>query len=123
MSKLAPVDMSTKRACQLMPSPDFLSEAEFVGEDGKYREFDLAIAAVTREELQLPGRSGLIPKIVVAFEGAKKRLVLNKTNASAIKSQHGGEVANWLGKKITLFYNPGVRMGREVVGGVRVRGK
>ncbi len=124
-------DLSDKRACQLMPSADFLGQADFIDKDNNYCEWQLTITAVTREELQLPGRRSKEPKIVVAFKGAKKRLVLNKTNLTAIASHYGDEVKNWLGKKVTVLWTETELVsGRRINnpsggpdGGVRVKGK
>ncbi len=123
MSNKPPVDLSDKQHSQLFLNDDFLAEGDFIGGDGKYREFTLTVKAVTLDELQLPGRSTKEGKVVLAFEKAKKRLVLNKTNGTAIKSHYGKHVKDWLGKKVTVFYNPSVKFGRETVGGVRIRPK
>jgi hypothetical protein len=117
------VDLSDKVAAQLYLNSDFLAEGDFIGDDGKYREFTLTIARITRDELQLPGRSSKESKVVLAFEGATKRLVCNKTNVHAIKSHYGKQVADWISKKITVKYDPSVKFGRDTVGGVRVKGK
>lgn len=117
------VDLSDKVAAQLYLNDDFLAEGDFIGSDGNYREYELTIKAVTRDDLQLPGRSNTESKVVLAFGEAKKRMVCNKTNVAAIKSQHGKAVKDWIGKKITVRYDPSVKFGRETVGGVRVKGK
>ena len=123
MSNTRPVDLSDKVAAQLHLNPDFLAEGDFIGEDGKYREFAVVIAKVTRDQLQLPGRSAKSEKVVIAFKGEKKRLVCNKTNVAAIKSHHGKFVKDWIGKTVTVRYDPSVKFGCETVGGVRIRPK
>jgi len=117
------IDLTDKQVSQLYLNDDFLGEGDFVGADGQYREFTLVISAVTMDELQLPGRSEHQSKVVLAFDGAKKRLVLNKTNSAAIKSHHGKHVKDWIGKSVTVFYNPAVKFGRKTVGGVRIKAK
>jgi hypothetical protein len=42
-------------------------------------------------------------KLVVSFEGKKKSLVCNKTNANRIAFMYGTETNGWIGKKITLY--------------------
>ena len=42
-------------------------------------------------------------KPIVYFQGKKKGLVLNKTNANNIVVLHGDEMDAWVGKQITLF--------------------
>jgi len=123
MTNKPPVDLSDKVAAQLYLNDDFLAEGDFIGDDGRYREFVLTVKAVTMDELQLPGRSTKESKVVLAFDKAKKRLVCNRTNVKAIKSHHGKHVKDWLGKKVTVFYNPSIKFGRETVGGVRIKPK
>jgi hypothetical protein len=42
-------------------------------------------------------------KPVLYFQGAKKGLVLNKTNANLIAAEYGPETDGWIGKEIELF--------------------
>jgi len=42
-------------------------------------------------------------KPVVYFQGKKKGLVLNRTNAKSIQSQYGRHTEHWIGKPLTLF--------------------
>lgn len=43
-------------------------------------------------------------KVCLAFEGAQKQLVLNKTNAMTIESNLGADdLDQWKGKEITIF--------------------
>ena len=42
-------------------------------------------------------------KPVLYFQGAKKGLVLNKTNSNLISSKYGPETDGWAGKEIELF--------------------
>lgn len=115
------IDLSGKVAAQLYLNSDFLAEGDFIGDDGNYREYQLTIKAVTMDELQLPGRSEKSSKVVLAFKEAKKRLVCNKTNTVAIKRHYGKQVSDWIGKTVTVKYDPTVKFGRETVGGVRIK--
>ena len=60
----------------------------------------LAIAHVEMEDL------GTDRKPVAYFADAKKGLVLNKTNATAIAAEHGDNMHGWKGKQIELFTTP-----------------
>lgn len=51
-----------------------------------------------------------------------KQLVLNKTNAKLVASQHGPMIQDWSGKEITL-YPTTTKCGREMVECIRVRGR
>lgn len=42
-------------------------------------------------------------KLVISFEGKKKSLVCNKTNANRIAFMYGTETNGWIGKPITLY--------------------
>ena len=42
-------------------------------------------------------------KLVIAFQGKKKSLVCNKTNANRIAYTYGTNTDNWIGKEITLY--------------------
>jgi hypothetical protein len=69
------------------------------GEDIGENRPTLAIKVVTIEEMGKDKEKNP----VIWFEGAKKGLVLNKTNAVTIGSLYGPETNNWAGKRITLF--------------------
>jgi hypothetical protein len=43
------------------------------------------------------------PKLILYFQGAKKGLVLNKTNAKNIADEYGDDTMDWQGKEIILF--------------------
>lgn len=59
-------------------------------------------------------------KPVVYFEGAKKGLVLNRTNALAIARLYGDDTDAWPGKKVVLYASLATVAG-ERVDCVRVR--
>lgn len=42
-------------------------------------------------------------KLILTFQGKKKALVCNKTNASRIAYMHGSNTDNWVGKEIVLY--------------------
>lgn len=42
-------------------------------------------------------------QVALSFQGADKRLGLNKTNAARIAEHHGTVVEHWIGKQITLI--------------------
>lgn len=121
--KPAPIDMSGKQACQLMPNPNFLSRKDFLDDEDKLVDISAKISKITKEELQMPGSSKKELKTVLAFKNATKRLVLNKTNIVNVKSHYGEPLVDWIGKPVTLYFDPTVKFGRDTVGGVRIRKK
>lgn len=99
----------------LFPS-DYLRAAEFVVHGPQ----TMTIQEVLQEELQLVG-GRKETKPIVRFEGTKKKLVLNKTNAKAIAKIVGSaETRDWHGRQVELFAEK-TRFGREEVDGIRVR--
>lgn len=70
-------------------------------EDLKGQRVVLTISHLVMEEME--NRDGETErKPVLYFEGKKKGLVLNKTNANAIASLYGDETDEWKGMDITL---------------------
>lgn len=55
------------------------------------------------------------------FEKASKHLVLNSTNRKTLVAHFGANVADWKGKKITLYVDDNVKMMGKRVCGVRIR--
>lgn len=48
------------------------------------------------------------------FKGAQKPLILNKTNGKTIAKLYGPRVADWIGKRVTLFASKTTKGGEEV---------
>lgn len=61
-------------------------------------------------------------KLVITFEGKKKALVCNKTNANRIAFAYGTNTDNWIGREITL-YTDLVDFQGKAVEAIRVRAK
>jgi len=58
---------------------------------------------------------------IVRFKNDERSLILNQTNAQTIASLHGDDTDEWIGKWITLFFDPEVEYFGKKEGGVRVR--
>lgn len=65
-------------------------------------DISLEIAAATPPNTERDSQKKLIDKWIVAFKGAKKRLILNNINAKIIVQLHGDKSKAWVGKRITL---------------------
>lgn len=90
----------------------FIRAADLKGQD-----VTLTFKSIAAEEID--GKT----KAVCSFEGTKKQLVLNRTNAEAVKLMFGRETNDWLGKRVTFF--PALikdPFGDGEVGAIRVRG-
>lgn len=98
----------------LMFPSDFVKAGDLDGKDATK-----TIKAVTMDELTMSGgRKETRP--VIRFSDAEKKLVLNKTNATAIAGMYGNETDAWIGKKITM-YPTETQFGSETVDCIRVR--
>ena len=63
-----------------------------------------------------------VEKPIVHFrEKGLKSFVLNQTNWQTIEEAYGPESDAWASKPIELYFDPGIKFGLELVGGVRVR--
>lgn len=89
--------------------------------DSKYlRWFDIAdkgevtvtIQDAKKEELTMKGGVKKVAP-VLTIKGAKKRFVLNKTNAESIALLHGNQPTKWKGKTITLFVTKTKLQGKD----------
>lgn len=67
------------------------------------RKFELVISGVAMEQVHDRVTNVKVSKLVVSFEGAKKRFIVNKTQAFAIAQFAGSDdTDDWVGKKIAL---------------------
>ena len=67
------------------------------------KKFELVISGVTIEQVHDRTTNQKVNKMVVAFDGAKKRFITNKTQAFAIANCLGSDDTDgWIGKKIAL---------------------
>lgn len=80
---------------QLYPGR-FIKAVELLG-----KKVTLTIADVELEDLE--GDDGKKTKALVRFKETPKMMVLCKTNGMCVKEMFGKELANWIGKRITIF--------------------
>jgi hypothetical protein len=94
--------------------------------DLKGRDVTVRVVCLERDVLVMAGGKKEFKNILtmetLAGQRLGKQLVLNKTNARLIASQHGPVVGDWSGKEVTL-YPTTTKCGREIVECVRVRGR
>lgn len=81
---------------QLYPGR-FIKAAELLG-----KKVTLTIEDVDVEELVDDSGSPKV-KAVISFKETPKKLVACKTNGFCIREMFGKELANWVGKRVTLF--------------------
>lgn len=63
---------------------------------------NVVIAGVEEVTVPEPRTGRQVRKVAVAFQGAKKRLLLNATNAKSLAKLFGPETDAWTGKGITI---------------------
>ena len=65
---------------------------------------------------------GTKQKMCVWFQELDKPLVLNSTNAQALKLFTGAEMPlEAIGKKVEMYVDPSVSFGGQIIGGIRFR--
>lgn len=101
---------------ELMFPSKYLCAADLI-EAG--RDVPVTITRVFKDELQT--RDGKREeKWLLEFDGAKKKLVLNKTNAGTIAALHGLESDAWIGRRITLYPEKVLSFGK-LTDAIRIR--
>ncbi len=84
-------------------------------------ELKLTIKNVKGEELTLPG--GFKEKRnVLYFKEDYHPMVVNSTNAKMLEKMTGSKyIENWSNTQIAVYFDPTIKFGKEVVGGLRIR--
>jgi hypothetical protein len=80
-----------------MELDDIYQSNSIKAQDLKGQEHTVVIATVIKKDFD----NG--PKLILSFQGRKKTLVVNRTNAKRIAFTHGTNTDNWLGKEIVLY--------------------
>jgi hypothetical protein len=71
---------------------------------GLFKGHDVTVTIATVRTEELPSETGGTKvKGILSFEGKKMELVLNRTNGEAIKAMFGHVLADWIGKRVTLY--------------------
>jgi hypothetical protein len=81
------------------------------------QQFKVVISGDREAEFDRDGKKQV--KLVLAFHGVDKELVLNATNTLTIIDQYGPQTEAWMGKEL-LLYSTRVPMGDKMVDAIRV---
>jgi len=97
--------------------PNFLGEWDL----GDKNELMLTIKNVKGEELTLPG--GIKEKRnVLYFKEEYHPMVVNSTNGKMLQKMTGSKyIEDWSNLQIAVYFDPSVKFGKELVGGLRIR--
>lgn len=109
--------MSTKTHWKKLTNPNYMGDYSIPpGED-----LIAIIDYVKNEEVTAPGGKKE-KKNVVHFSDGNKPMVLNSTNQKTISKIYGTPyIEDWKGRAIQIYFDANVKMGREIVGGLRIR--
>lgn len=80
-----------------MELDDVYQSSSIKAADLKGLEHTVVIETVTRKDFD----NG--PKLILTFQGRKKSLVVNRTNAKRIAFTHGTNTDLWIGREIILY--------------------
>jgi len=102
---------------ELLHPSNYLKKEDLQGKDVTVTIEDIEPG----HELAKGGTGKKEKKPVLFFVGKAKMMVLNKENKTTLVELYGGRVADWIGKRITLWNDPSVKFGGRRVGGLRIR--
>ena len=103
---------------------EHLGQWDLQKDDGSYLRATVVIERVTgylppRRRMK-DGKPERHNKLLISFAGKRKRWIAGPVSQQAIAALYGSFIQDWIGKKITLYFDPSVTMGRKKVGGIRV---
>lgn len=106
-----------KTAWKKLQNKEFLGEYDFLPGEEKTVTIDIITTA------EVTGDGGKkSEKPIMRFRENVKPLIVNTTNFKRLQKLFGSKyIEDWVGKQVTLYPDPDVTFGREVVGGVRVK--
>ena len=103
-----------------LTNPNYIGSHDLLDEKGNKIEITVTISKIQKELLNsAEGKQGEC--VVCYFQGAKKPMVLNKTNMKIIRNLHGTPfIEEWIGKKVTLM-SVKVKAFGEMVDAIRIK--
>mgnify|MGYP007037123732 CR=1 FL=1 len=98
------------------PDTDF-----FGGQDLPNLQAEITVTIKNYSIENIRTQSGTQKKGVLHFSEDVKPLIVNKTKLKPLVNKYGFDTDSWIGKKATLYFDPTVRFGKEITGGVRIK--
>lgn len=98
-----------------------LGQHDLEDEYGNRREATVEIAGVRAYVPERPKKNEKRNKLEIRFAQKRKTWICGPVSKRVIKSLYGPYIEHWVGKRITLYVDPEVTMGRDKTGGLRVR--
>lgn len=101
---------------------DHLGQSDLADGFGGFREATVEIAEVpVLYRPRKPKAGEKANKYAIKFVGKRKAWLSGPVTQATIAGMYGPYLELWVGKRITLYVDPDVRMGRDKTGGIRVR--
>lgn len=101
---------------------DHLGQSDLADGFGGFREATVEIAEVpVIYRPRKPKKGEKANKYVIHFVGKRKAWLSGPVTQATIATMYGPYLEQWVGKRITLYVDPDVMMGRNRTGGIRVR--
>ena len=94
--------------------------SKYVKAEDLDHDIDVVIERVSLEDFEDPQTKKQSKKPVCYFQGARKGLILNKTNWGLIARQFGDESEEWVGKTVTLTVVDVEAFG-DIVSAIRIK--
>lgn len=98
------------------PDTDF-----FGGQDLPNLQSEITVTIKSYSIENIRTASGTQKKGVLHFSENVKPLIVNKSKLKPLVNKYGFETDTWIGKRVTLYFDPTVKFGRDITGGIRVR--
>ena len=93
--------------------------ASVVGEEGQ----TYTIRGVQAEDIEDPDKGNTrVGKMVIYFRETDKGFVPSRTVAECLGAMFGEDVGGWQGRRVRLYKDPTIRVGKQTKGGIRVAG-
>lgn len=101
---------------------DNLGQADLSDGFGGWREATVEIEEVpVLYRPRKPKKNEKANKYLIRFVGKRKAWISGPATQQTIAGMYGPYLESWVGKRITLFVDPDVKMGGVRTGGIRVR--
>lgn len=100
---------------------DCLGQGDLSDGFGGFRDATVEIASARLYVPARPKKNEKRNKIEIRFAGKRKTWICGPVSRKVIKSMYGPYLELWVGKRITLYVDTEVMMGRDKTGGLRVR--
>lgn len=100
------------------PDAEYLGEPDF---EPITKTYIATIKGHEIRELTTAGNKKSNKGVLLFEEKDIKPLVLNVSNSKTLNLLYGKYAEKWVGKKIEIFYDTNVKLGRELIGGTRIK--